>query len=82
MKRIKKAILLPVRNTAYHSGLLRLYYWSDTKLYELCKVSVMPRWYYRWLYNTCVCLVEFRSFQRLAERMIHTIPLNVRFEVA
>ena len=82
MKRMKKAILLPVRSIARHLNRLRLYYWSDIKLYELRAVCVMPRWYYRWLYNTCLWLVEFRKFQRLADRTLHTIPYNVRFEMA
>jgi len=82
MKRMKKAVLLPVRNMAYHWNRLRLYYWADRKLYELRAVCVMPSWYYHWLYHACVWLVAFRKFQRLADRAIHTIPYHVRFEVA
>ena len=82
MKRIKKAILLPIRSLAYRSNRLRLYYWSEIRLYELRTVCVMPRWYYHWLYHTCLWLVEIRKFQRLADRVIHTIPYRVRFEMA
>jgi hypothetical protein len=82
MRRVKKAFLLPLRSVARHANHLELYYWSELKLYELRTLGVMPRWYYRWLYNTCLWLVEFRRFRRLADRAIHTIPLNIRFEVA
>lgn len=82
MKPIKKAVLLPVRKIAYQWKCLRLYYWADRKLLELQAVCVMPRWYYRWLYHSCVWLVGFKKFRRLADRAIHTIPYHVRFEVA
>lgn len=82
MKRVRKAILLLIRSMAYHLNRLRLYYWSDFKLYELRSVCVMPRLYYRWIYNACLWLVKFRKLRKLADRTIHTIPLNIRFEVA
>lgn len=82
MIRIKKAILVTLRSMGYHSNRLRLYYWSEIKLYELRTVYIMPRWYYRWLYHTCEWLVEFSKFRRLADRAIHTIPLHVRFEMS
>lgn len=82
MKRVKKAILLPVRKMAYRWNRLRLYYWSERELYELRTVNVMPGYYYRWLYHTCMWLVEFRKFQRLANWTIHTIPYHIRFASA
>jgi len=82
MKRIKKAVLIPIRRMACRSSLLQIYYWADSKLNELSAVCVMPRLYYRALYSTCMWLVEFGKFQRFADRAIHTIPYNVRFEVA
>ncbi len=82
MERIKKAGLIPVKSIAYQWKLLRLYYWADRKLYELRAVSVMPTWYYYWLYQVCMWLLAFRNFQWLANRAIHTIPYHVRFKVA
>lgn len=82
MKRIRKALLLPVRRVASQSHWTKIYYWSDLKLYELRAVCVMPRWYYRGLYQACLWLVEMRSFRQLADWTIHTIPYQVRFEMA
>ena len=82
MKRLTKAVLLPVRNVAYRLHRLHLFYWADRKLYELRAVCVMPFWYYRWLYHACLWLVKFQNFKRLAGLAIHTIPYQVRFQIA
>jgi hypothetical protein len=82
MKRIKKALLLPVRNMAYSRKHLRLFYWADVRLYELRTVCVMPRWYYCWLYHASMNLIKTGKLMRLADRMIHTIPYQVRHEMA
>lgn len=82
MKRMKKAMLLPVRSIALCGKHQRLYYWAENELFELRAVSVMPGWYYRWLYHACLWLVAFNNFRRLADRVIHTIPYQVRFELA
>ena len=82
MKRLKKAILLPVRKMAYSWSRLRLYYWADEELYDLRTVYVMPDFYYRGLYHACMWLAEFKKLRRLADRAIHTIPYHVRFNVA
>ena len=82
MKRLIKAILLPVRHVAYRWNRLRLYYWADEKLFKLKTVTVMPEIYYRWLYRTSMRLAEKRNFRHLADRAIHTIPYHVRFHVA
>jgi hypothetical protein len=82
MKRLKKAILLPLRKIAYGCNRLRLYYWAEEKLCDLKDVNVMPSFYYSWLYHVCMRLVKSRKFKRLANRMIHTIPYHVRFKVA
>ena len=82
MKRIKKAILLPVRKIAYRWNRLRLYYWAEMKLYELRTVYVMPGQYYRWLYHFCMRLVGFKRCRRLANWTIHTIPYHIRFSLA
>lgn len=82
MKRLKKATLLLIRHMAYRWNRLRLYYWADTKLSELRIMTVMPEFYYRWLYHSSMRLVESKKFLRLADRAIHTIPYHVRFHVA
>jgi hypothetical protein len=82
MKRLKKAILLPVRNMAYRLNRLHLYYWAEAELFELRTVNVMPPFYYRWLYKLSMRLVRSKKFSRLADRAIHTIPYHVRFNVA
>ncbi len=82
MKRLTKAVLFPVRNIAYRWNRVRLFYWADRKLYELRAVCVMPFWYYRWLYHICLWLVTFNNFKRLADLAIHTIPYQVRFQIA
>lgn len=82
MKRLKKAILLPLRYVAYRLNRLRLYYWSDQELYDLRTVYVMPELYYRWLFHACMRMAATRPFRRLANRAIHTIPYHVRFRVA
>jgi hypothetical protein len=82
VKRLSKAILLPVRRLAYRYKFTKLYYWSESKLDSLRAVYVLPFWYYRRLYHACMWLVAIRPFQRVADRAIHTIPYQVRFEVA
>jgi hypothetical protein len=82
MKRIKKAILLMVRNRAHRWKKTRLFYWADERLYPLRSITVMPVLYYRWLYIAGMRLAEFSVFQRLANWTIHTIPLHIRFKVA
>lgn len=82
MKRLQKAILLPVRNLAYRRKYLRLFYWTERRLYDLRAVCVMPQWYYHGLYHACLWLVAFTPCRRLADRAIHTIPYHVRFQMA
>ena len=82
MKRLKKAILMPVRTISYRWKLLRLYYWADEKLYKLNMVDVMPYSYYHWLYKLSMKLVDFNRTRRLADWAIHTIPYHIRFKVA
>ncbi|XPS82794.1 uncharacterized protein Dvar_08120 [Desulfosarcina variabilis str. Montpellier] len=82
MKRLTKAVLFPVRIIAYRLNRVRLYYWADRKLYELHAVCVMPFWYYQWLYHACLWGVKFQNFRCLAYRAIHTIPYQVRFQIA
>lgn len=82
MKRLKKALLLPVRTLAYRCNNLRLYYWADARLFDLRAVNVMPSLYYRLLYHLSMSLMQNRKFRRLADRAIHTIPYSVRFNMA
>ena len=82
MKRLKKATLMPLRNLSYRWHRLGLYYWAEARLYDLRAVNVMPALYYRWLFRFSMWLVEFSPFRPLANRVIHSIPFNIRFTVA
>ena len=82
MKRLKKAILLPVRMFAYRWNRMKLYYWAEQELFEMRNVHVMPDFYYRWLFHFSMRIVHIDRFRRLADRAIHTIPYRVRFDVA
>ncbi len=61
---------------------LGLYYWADQKLYEIRSVAVMPEFYYRTLFRVSMRLIQVHGFSRLADKVIHTIPYHVRFNVA
>lgn len=80
--RLKKAVLLVIRKMALREGFTALYYWADLELFRLRMVYVMPDLYYRWLYHTCMWLVEHRKYMKLADMAIHRIPFHIRFEVA
>ena len=82
MKRLRKAILLPVRRVAYRWNRLKLYYWAEQELYEMRNVHVMPKVYYRWLFRISMRIVHMDRFRRFADKAIHTIPYSVRFDVA
>lgn len=82
MKRLKKAMLIPLRSLSYRWNRLGLYYWAEARLFDLRTVNVMPVLYYRWLFRFSMRLVEFGKFRRLANRVIHTIPFHIRYTVA
>ena len=82
MKRLKKAMLLPLRATAYRLNLTKTYYWAENELYALSKVNVMPELYYRYLFRFSMRLVGIRKLRHLADWAIHTIPYNIRFNLA
>lgn len=82
MNRLKKIALLPVNKISYRIGFLRLYYWSEKRLYPLTAVYIFPKFYYRWLYQLCVWMVACKKYRRIANRAIHTIPYHFRFEFA
>lgn len=81
MRRAKKAFLLTVRKMAHRLNRPRLYYWSETKLNDLGSVTVMPEFYYRWLFTLCMRMAESKRLKGLADRVIHSIPFHVRFRV-
>lgn len=82
MNRLKKVVLLPVNRISYRMRLIRLYYWSERRLYLLRAVYVLPIFYYRWLYQLCLLMVESKKGIHMANRVIHTIPYHIRFELA
>ena len=82
MKRLKKAILSQVRNFAYRRNHLRLYYWAEHALFDMRQVNVMPDFYYRWLFRLSMRIIHVDRFQRFANKVIHTIPYHIRFNVA
>ena len=82
MKRLKKAILLLVSIFAYRRNRLKLYYWAEQELYGLRNVNLMPNLYYRWLFKISMRVVHIDRFRRFADKAIHTIPYDVRFDVA
>ncbi len=82
MQRLKKAILLAVKDFAYRWNRLKLYYWVEQELFELRNVYVMPDFYYRWLFHFSMRIVHVDRFQRFADKAIHSIPYHVRFDLA
>jgi hypothetical protein len=82
MRRLRKAILLPVRAVAQHLNLTRLYYWSEHELSQMVHVHVFPGWYYFCLYHCCLWVVRYKACRRAADWAIHTIPYHVRFKIA
>jgi hypothetical protein len=82
MKRIQKAILMPVRTLAHRWNRMRIYYWADEKLHDLRTVTVMPYAYYHWLYLVSMKMLDSNRCRRLANWAIHTIPYHIRFAVA
>ena len=82
MKRLKKAILMPLRNFAYRRNRLKLYYWAEQELFGIRNVNLMPKFYYRWLFKISMRIVHIDRFRRFADKAIHTIPYDVRFDVA
>jgi hypothetical protein len=82
MNRLKKFALLPVNKISYRMRLIRLYYWSERRLFLLRAVYVLPVCYYRWLYQLCLFMVESGKCGRMANRVIHSIPFHIRYELA
>lgn len=82
MKRLKKAVLLPVRSVAYRWNWPHIYYWAEQELSGLRNVHIMPNFYYRWLFQVSMRMVHIDRFRRLADKAIHTIPYRIRFDVA
>ena len=82
MKRLMKAQLLAVRTVAYRWNLLRLYYWAETKLYDLRSVYIIPDIVYEGIFRVSMRLVAHRHFRRVADKAIHLIPYHIRFQLA
>lgn len=82
MRRMKKGMLLGLRFIAYHLGYHRLFYWTEKKLFELKSVNAMPDGYYCFLYRVGMRLVQEKKLLRIADWMIHRIPINVRCNLA
>lgn len=82
MKRLKKFILLQIRAFAKRWNRNKLYYWAEWEIHTLADVTIMPSTYYKMLFGVSMKLVKYKMTRRLADRAIHTIPLNIRFSVA
>ncbi len=82
MRRLKKAFLLPIRKVSYALNLLKIYYWADRQLSDLWRVTVLPMVYYHGLYHMSMWLSDHGACRRLADRVIHTIPYYIRFEIS
>lgn len=82
MKRLKKAVLLPIRYLAYRFKFDQLYYWAESRVFELRQVKVMPDGYYCWMYRVCMQLVKEKRCIGLADWMIHRIPYDIRCNLA
>jgi hypothetical protein len=82
MKRIKKLILLQIRSLSLRSNNTKLYYWAELRLFELRAVTVLPEFYYRFLFGLSMRLVRMNHFRTIADRAVHTIPYHIRFNIA
>ncbi|BBO71450.1 hypothetical protein DSCA_53800 [Desulfosarcina alkanivorans] len=82
MKRIKKLVLLQIRSLSLRYNRTRMYYWAELRLFDLRDVTVLPEFYYRFLFRLSMRLVQIGHFRMFADRAIHTIPYHVRFNIA
>ena len=82
MKRIKKLLLLQTRSLSLRYNHTKLYYWAELKLFELRAVTVLPEFYYRFLFSLSMRLVRKNHLRTFANRAIHTIPYHIRFNIA
>lgn len=82
MKRIKKLVLLQIRSLSLRCNHTKMYYWAELKLFELRAVTVLPEFYYRFLFGLSMRLVRMNHFRMLADKAIHTIPYHIRFDIA
>ena len=81
MKRIKKLVLLQVRSLSLRCNHMKLYYWTEIKLFKLRSITILPEFYYRFLFGMSMRLVRVNHFQTFANKAIHTIPLHIRFNI-
>jgi hypothetical protein len=82
MKRIRKLALLQIRSLSLRYNRPKLYSWAELKLIDLRAVTVLPEFYYCFLFRLCMLFVNIDHFQMVADRAIHTIPYHVRFNIA
>jgi hypothetical protein len=82
MKRIKKLVLLQIRSLSLRCNQTKLYYWAELKLFELRAVTVLPEFYYRFLFSLSMRLVRMNHFRTIAYKAMHTIPYHIRFNIA
>ena len=82
MKRIRKLALLQIRSLSLRCNRTGLYYWAEQKLFELTAVTVLPEFYYRFLFGLSMRLIRMNHFRRFADKAIHTIPYHIRFNIA
>ena len=82
MKRLKKVMMLLLRNIAYSLNLTKIYYWAELRVFELRTVRVLPDFWYCWMYRTSMELIRKNRCPKLADWMIHKIPLGVRCDLA
>ena len=82
MKRLKKAMLMLIRNSAYRCKCQLLVFWADEKLRSMATVHIMPELYYRLLFFFCMKAIESNRYRKSANWAIHTIPFHLRFKTA
>jgi hypothetical protein len=78
-KRLKKLFFVVVRKAACRFKKWKIYYWADERCYKLRTVHIMPILFYRTVFKLGMLLANYHRFDRLAYRLIHTVPYNIRF---
>ena len=76
--KIKKAIILPIREIAYRFGFMHIFYWADKNIFELGNIFIMPAWWYIGLFHVCMWALKFRYAHHAADVVIHHIPFSLR----
>jgi hypothetical protein len=82
MKRIRKAILILIRDLSYRYGYLRIYYWSAPKVFDLRLVNLFTDRFYCRLYRLSTKMVEKKKCLKTANWLQHRIPFDLRCDLA